>query len=158
MTFSWGKPVAAAVFSRADHLWVVFDRPRVADLAAVSGQAKVELAGMLRQVEQMASRRATILRFRIDARLHPAVSRLKDAWIVDLKANPMRPKSPIVVNPEPIAPGGPRVFLSALEAAEALAFEDPEVGDTLIVVPLAVPDQGVVTRRRFVQFAVLETL
>lgn len=158
LSFSWDKSTAAAVFSRAGHLWVVFDRPRVADLASVTGQIEVELSGLVDFAEQVPSRRATILRFRVGDLLRPTVSRMKDAWIVDLTPKAPRPYNPIVVSPEPIAPGGPRVFLSALEAGEVLAFEDPEVGDTLIVVPLARPDQGVVTRRRFVQFAILETV
>ncbi len=153
LVFPWAEPVATAVLHRAGHVWVVFDRPRMADLGGLAGG----LSGRVGLAEQLPSRRATVLRFRFHPALQPTVRREVGGWIVDMTAMPGPAADPILVEPQPTAAQGARVFLPVLATGRPHLIEDPEVGDSLIFVPVSAAGRGVGGRRRFVQFTVLRT-
>ena len=153
VAFPWQEPVAAAVFERGGYLWIVFDRLRRVDLSGLGP----DLKGLLGLAEQLPSTRSTVLRFRFDPALHPMVRRDQASWIVDMAPGTGRSDDPIFVDPQPVSPSGPRVFLPVVDTGKAVKIDDPEVGDKLVVVPVSVPGRGVNALRRFVQFSVLAT-
>ncbi len=153
VAFPWQEQVAAAVFERGGHLWVVFDQLRRVDLSGLGP----DLKGLVGLAEQLPSKSATVLRFRFDPALHPTVSRDQASWIVDMTKETSRSDDPIFVDPQPVSPSGPRVFLPVVDTGKAVKIDDPEVGDKLVVVPVSAPGRGVNALRRFVQFSVLAT-
>jgi len=132
LRFGWDRPVAAAVFRRGDALWAVFDFPSTQDVAALRRIAGRSITAL----EQRSHERATVLRLTVPPDLKPFVQRDGLDWILRLDPAPPPPGEPIVPVPEPKTDGGARLLLPVPEPATPLALTDPDVGDTLVVVPL----------------------
>ncbi|MCF8490679.1 MAG: tetratricopeptide repeat protein [Rhodospirillum sp.] len=146
LSFSWDRPTAAAAFRRAGFLWVVFDRYQEADIRAlrVTGGDAVKFA---EQVDIGPG--AMAVRFIVDPSFNPSFRREGLLWIMDLQRQPLRPKTPIEVTPQPRSPVGPRLYLPVAEGGDVVTFKDPEVGDTLIVVPVIPLGMGIYPARSY---------
>jgi hypothetical protein len=146
LSFSWDRPTAAAAFRRAGYLWVVFDRYQEADIRAlrVTGGDAVKFA---EQVDIGPG--AMAVRFIVDPAFNPSFRREGLLWIMDLQRQPLRPKIPINVTPQPRSPVGPRLYLPVAEGGDVVTFRDPEVGDTLIVVPVIPLGMGIYPTRSY---------
>jgi len=132
LRFDWDEPVAAAVFRRAEIVWVIFDRAQQVDVAALRAAGGNAIRGM----EQKPAEQATILRIDTAAGVNPSVRRDGLAWLIDFVKQPLQPQTPIEALAQATASAGTRVFLPVPEPGLALAVDDPEVGDTLVVVPV----------------------
>jgi tetratricopeptide (TPR) repeat protein len=77
------------------------------------------------------------LRLDTVAGINPSVRRDGLAWLLDFLKQPLQPQTPIEALAQATSPaGGARVYLPVPEPGTALAIADPEVGDTLVVVPV----------------------
>ncbi|WP_246135574.1 tetratricopeptide repeat protein, partial [Pararhodospirillum oryzae] len=133
LSFSWDRPTAAAAFRRAGYMWVVFDRYQQADIRAL----RVTGGDAVKFVEQIdAGPGVTAVRLIVDPAFNPSFRREGLLWIMDLQRQPLRPRTPIQVTPQPRSPVGPRLYLPVSEGGNVVQFQDPEVGDPLIVVPV----------------------
>lgn len=132
LSFPWNEPAAAAVFRRGGWTWVVFDRPKEMDLGLLRRLG----SGVVRDIEQIPSRSATVIRMLVEPGYNPSVRREGLLWVVDLLRQPWRPANPTSVEAQPKSPVGPRLFVPVAEGGRAMVLEDPEVGDRFIVVPL----------------------
>ena len=147
VAFAWSRPVAAAVFERAGHLWVVFDDPTRAKIDPIPAS----LADVLFMAEQLGDTSATALRFKLAQGMRPAVSRRDETWQLDFTATP-----PPLARPIPIrADNSAALVLIAAAAEKVLGIRDPEVGDTLSVIPLRELGQGIAGHHGYAQFDVL---
>ncbi|MDA1356116.1 MAG: tetratricopeptide repeat protein [Proteobacteria bacterium] len=149
----WDRRVGASVFRRMGYLWMVFDVPRIVDLSAL-GMAD-RMTGTITSADQLRAPGATVLRFGIAADLWPRVARSGNTWLVEMTDAPLPPAKPLLIRAEPSAKGGARVLVPTPGAGRAIKINDPEVGDTLIVVPVREPGVGVKTGRAFVQFDII---
>lgn len=132
LRFDWDEPVAAAVFRRAEILWVIFDRAQQVDVAALRASG----GNVIRGMEQVPAEQATILRIDAVAGVNPSVRRDGLAWLLDFVKQPLQPQTPIEALAQATPSTGTRVFLPVPEPGLAMAIDDPEVGDTLVVVPV----------------------
>ncbi|HEY1722806.1 MAG TPA: tetratricopeptide repeat protein [Magnetospirillaceae bacterium] len=150
----WDQPVGAAIFQRAGYLWIVFDRHQDVDiklLRRLGGEA-VTFA------EQMPSKSTTILRLILNPEYKPSVRRDGLLWVVDLTGEAIPPANPIDVQaPVPLA-NGTGMALSVKEPGSVLDFVDPEVGDTIVVVPVGQTSSGVYPGRDSPDLQLLQTL
>ncbi len=153
LIFAWPEPVAAAVFRRAGYLWVVFDELAGWDLSAITPDP----AGPVIAADQVPHRRATLLRFRLQPGLYPAVTRKEATWVVDLAEEASGVAHVIKVKPEPHAAMGARLFLPVVDLGERIEVTDPEVGDRLVTVPLEAAESGIAIERDFLEVKVLAT-
>lgn len=153
LRFMWDRRVGASVFRRMGYLWMVFDVPRIVDLGAL-GKSDT-MTGTILSADQLRAPGATILRFGIASDLWPRVARSGSTWMVELTDAPFPPAKPLLIRAEPSAKGGARVLVPTPGAGRTIKFDDPEVGDSLVVVPISEPGVGVKTGRGFVQFDVL---
>jgi tetratricopeptide (TPR) repeat protein len=153
MRFDWDRRVGAGVFRRMGYLWVVFDVPRIVDLAKLG--TTDGMTGAILSADQIAAPGATVLRFGIASDLWPRVARSGDAWLVEITDAPLPPAKPLLVRAEPSAKGGARVLVPTPGAERKIEFSDPEVGDSLAVVPVSEPGVGIKTGRAFVQFDIM---
>ena len=151
LRFEWDEPVAAAVFRRAGYLWAVFDKAVDLDmdrLRAAAGNA-------VHSMERLAARRATALRMKTVAGVNPRLRRDGLAWLLDLRQQIMEPETTIDVAPEPNSPVGTRLFLPVAEPGNVIALHDPEVGDTLVVIPVIPLGHGINLSYDYPQFSIL---
>ena len=149
--FQPGQPAAAAVFRRADSLWVVFASASPLDADRLAAQ----VAGVLGDAEAVPVSGGVALRFAVDEAEHVAVSRSALDWEVAVGGPPQPPAAPLTVESRPNHPRGGRLEVPTESAEIVLSVVDPEVGDELIVVPLTESGAGVVRGRRFVELSVL---
>ncbi|MCA0200601.1 MAG: tetratricopeptide repeat protein, partial [Proteobacteria bacterium] len=144
LTIPWTEPSAAAVFRRAEFLWVVFDRYQQVDVAKLAKEG----APYITFVEQLPYRNNTILRMVTRPDINPTTRRDGLSWVLDFRALPLRPTQAIEVNAQLERPQ-PNLFLPITEAGRTVAVEDPEVGDYLLIVPVIPLSYGVYPERTF---------
>jgi tetratricopeptide (TPR) repeat protein len=144
LTIPWEEPAAAAVFRRADYLWVVFDRYKQVDVARLAKEG----APYITFVEQLPYRNNTILRMVTRPDINPSTRRDGMNWVLDFRALPLRPTRAIEINAQLERPS-PNLFLSVGEAGRTVAVEDPEVGDYLLIVPVIPISYGIYPERTF---------
>jgi tetratricopeptide (TPR) repeat protein len=154
LSVSWEKPVAAAVFRRAGYLWLVFDRKQEVDtklLRRLGGEA-------VSAVEQIANRDATVLRLVVQADYAPSVRRDGLLWVIDLMHQPAEPKDPIPVIAPTAVSNGIGIILNVAEAGNVVTVADPEIGDTMQVVPVITLGAGVYPGRDTPDVELLSTV
>ena len=144
LTIPWDEPAAAAVFRRAEYLWVVFDRYEQVDVAKIAKDG----APYITFVEQLPYRNNTILRMVTRPDINPSTRRDGLNWILDFRSLPLRPTRAMDVNAQLDRPA-PNLFLPVAEAGRTVAVEDPEVGDYLIIVPVIPLGNGIYPARSF---------
>lgn len=151
MRFDWDEPVAAAVFRRADNLWVVFDTPTKVDTAAL----RASVGNIFHGIEQIPSERATVLRINTVAGVNPGLKRDGLAWIFEFRKRPLQARQPIEIKAQHDSPVGARLFIPVAEPGNAVPVNDPEVGDTIIVVPVIPLGYGVFQAYEYPQARIL---
>ncbi|MDX2223543.1 MAG: hypothetical protein SFV21_12385, partial [Rhodospirillaceae bacterium] len=144
LTIPFDEPAAAAVFRRADYLWVVFDRYKQVDVAELAKKG----APYITLIEQLPYRTNTILRMVTQPDINPSMRRDNLDWTLDFRALPLRPTRAVEVVPQLERPQ-PNLYIPLTEAGRTVAFEDPEVGDYLLVVPVIPLGYGVFPERTF---------
>ncbi len=153
LRFDWGEPVAAAVFRRAGFLWVVFDKPKDVDIAALRKAG----GNAIRAIERIPVDGATALRMDTVSGINPSLRRDGLAWLLDFQRQPLQPQSPIETQAQPNSTAGARLFLPVPQPGNAIAIPDPEVGDTVVAVPVIPLGHGVAQRREYPQVDILPT-
>ena len=141
--------IATAVFRRAGYIWLVIDTKIPTTVEDIPD----ELSGSIFLAEQRPHQSATVIRIRAREDLSPLWITDDDAWGLELVPRSVPPRAPVVVQREVDSPLGARVVLAVKKTGNRLTLEDPEVGDTMFVVPVNSPS-GVVANRAFLQFAI----
>lgn len=153
LTFSWPGPVKAAVFERAGFLWAVFDSE-----SGETFQPNSQMARFVASYAKVPRGDATIYRFVLNETVSASVHRQGNDWTVRLNnGNSQRPLAEIQVHREPAAAVGPRVFLPAGDVGKRITIIDPEVGDTLEVIPVGQPGAGIGNEIEFAEFVLLKS-
>ncbi|SLN77121.1 tetratricopeptide repeat protein [Oceanibacterium hippocampi] len=152
LVFAWHEATGLAAFERGGNWYFVFDRKAIVD----DGEVRAGYGSDIVEAEQVAHGGATVVRIRATDKVYPEVSRRDFRWIADFLPTPAPPLGKVIdVKPQPRAEGGPEIFFPVTDAAPRVSFTDPEVGDTIIAVPLLSEGPGVATGRAFTQFEVL---
>ncbi len=155
LRFAWPTRVAAATFKRGPYVWVVFNKTSKLDLDAVKQTADT----LYPDIEQLPTPGATVLRIARPSSGGVMATKAGDSfeWNIVLISSPQLPQDKIRVDVNTEPPLPPHVFLAMPEVVNPVTIEDPDLGDTLLVVPLYQPGQGLAPTRRFIEFALLES-
>lgn len=154
LTVPWDKLVSAAIYIRGNQLWMLFDHYGEVPLTKLP--PKFFISG-----KQIPDRQSTILKLT----LSPALTKNTDGlwaareqnnWVLYYGKQPPADKPILLTTPEET--GVNEIKLVARHAAEPFNMSDPEIGDTLFIVPLRDPGNHVIQGRRFVEFDVLPTI
>lgn len=153
LTFDFATPTAAAVFNRADTLWLVFDSKADIDLAAL----KDEATRTIRSAELTRAPDADIVRIKLDRPRLASVRADGPAWTLEIGDSIAAPAHALDLNRSLI--GTNRSTMSIpLEAPHALhRLTDPEARDQILVVTAFPPVRGVIHKQNFVEFRALAT-
>ncbi len=152
LRFEWPSATSAAVFSRADAVFIVFALPTALDLAEPLAKGQ-QVFGSLTQA---ATKDATILRVVARAGLAPSVRRDGPAWIVEFRPQAASVDAPIAFEAHPESTPA-KIVLHVSGAGAPVRLADPDLGD-LVVVPVADLGRGVSVPVDFVDFAVLPSV
>lgn len=154
LAFEWSRPVAAAVFVRAGHLWAAFDAPPGAATAPFPPPPGPSLEPYLGPGELVDVPDATLVRYPLRRPIPMQVTHEQGTWRVLAMARPSPPE------PVPAARVGspPGLRLEARDGGRVLEAVDPEVGDRLGIWPIRPPGHGQPRARRLVALELLPTL
>jgi tetratricopeptide (TPR) repeat protein len=151
LSFPFLTPTAAAVFHRADSLWIVFDSKSAIDLAALNGEASRTIRG----AEFTRDGDTGIVRIRLD---HPHLSSIATdgpGWTVTIGDTMVDPTRALDIARNMIGPNRASVAVSFEEPHQLHRIRDSEVGDDLFVVTGFAPARGFVNEQDFVEFRAL---
>jgi tetratricopeptide (TPR) repeat protein len=148
LTVPFAAAPPAAVFARADTVWLVFDTAASLDVAAIAHE-------VIREVSVSQQSNLQILRVKLERPRLISAAIEEGAWTVHLADAVVMPAQPV---------GVMRNVGSTPRASAHVPFEDPrnmhritdpDVGDALVVVTAMGPPRGIAKTQAFVDFRAL---
>ena len=152
LSFPFATPTPAAVFHRADTLWLVFDSNADIDLGALDGEA----SNTIRSAEVTRAPDADIVRIKLDRPRLASVDVDGAGWTVQIGDAGARADAR--ARPSPATSSAPTASASPFRSTSrtrCTGSTDPDVGDTLLVVTAFGPARGFVNEQDFVEFRAL---
>jgi tetratricopeptide (TPR) repeat protein len=151
LSFAFTTATAAAVFNRADTLWIVFDSAADIDLSALDGEASRTIRG----AEFSHAPDADIVRIKLD---HPHLSTVDidgPVWTVQIGDSAIDTTRALTLTRNLIGPNRSSVTIPFDAPHLVHRLDDPDAGDTLVVVTAFPPARGFINARDFVEFRML---
>ncbi|HXW30431.1 MAG TPA: tetratricopeptide repeat protein, partial [Xanthobacteraceae bacterium] len=151
LVFPFAARTAAAVFGRADTVWLVFDSVVPIDITKLVAQP----IGMVRSAAVTRSPSGQVVRIKLDRPKLTSLEASGTTWAVTIGDMVLEPTSPLSLGRSIISGGRPAAVI-ALEGPQRVEhLSDPEIGDALIVVTAFGPTRGFLKTQEFVEFRVL---
>jgi len=153
VTFSFAGlgDAPAAVFERAGTVWALFET----DAEIEKPELTEEHTRFVDAVETVNADGLRGLRMRLASNALVTAQLQDEIWSVAIGETVLRPPGPLPVRRGVQPDGGGKLFAIAPDAAMTRRITDPEIGDTLAIVPLPYPVRGVVSPRQTVDLEVL---
>lgn len=149
--FPWGRDVAASVFKRGDYLWVIFDALAEMDLSGFKRGSHFSIG----ELADFSTSDLTFIRLELGPRALVMVQPEHHAWRVILGETSASSTDNIELMTDVTKPGQARVYTDLPSANKVHHLEDPEVGDDIIVVTALGPAQGLMSKRKYIDFLAL---
>jgi len=144
MRFIWPIETALAAFERGGSLWVVFDQPYSFNPKGLV-DGGVKFTDRVASVAQRPHQDAIILQFKLKSPQTAVVERDQNNWLVYLKDTPAQPRFPLKPTTSGQAGQGQQIFVAATDIGRKVEFEDPDVGDLLVTLPMLKQGNGIPT-------------
>jgi tetratricopeptide (TPR) repeat protein len=151
LTFPFGTPAPAAVFHRADMLWLVFDSKAAIDLTALDGESSRTIRGY----DFTQTDGADIVRLKLDRPHLSSVAADGAVWTVEIGDSVLEPSHALDITRNLIGPNRSSVTVAFDEPQKMHRLTDPEIGDTLDVVTGFAPARGFIDAQDFIEFRAL---
>jgi tetratricopeptide (TPR) repeat protein len=151
LTFAFKTPVGAAVFQRADTLWLVFDSKAKIDLSALDG----EPSHTIRAVEFSHSGAADVVRLKLDRPRLSSVTADGGVWTLNIGDTVIDPTHALELTRNLIGADRSSVSIPFENAKHVYQIADPDVGDRLFVVTALGPPRGIIDEQDLIEFHAL---
>jgi hypothetical protein len=151
LRFPFADPTPAAVFRRADMLWLVFDSNADIKLAGLRNDPShnIKSATVTRQ------RGVSIVRIKLERPRLASVATEGATWVVNIGSQVIEPTRPLGITRNGAGQSRPTVAIMIDDPREVHQLEDPEAGDSLLLVTALAPARGFVNGQDFVEFRLL---
>jgi hypothetical protein len=153
LTVPFAQATPAAVFTRADSLWMVFDSETPLDISQIARDG----GAIVRDALRVPLQRGQAIRVRLNRPQLVGVTADGTSWVVhaaDVLASPPQPLSALRNIADPARAS---VTVPFDEPGRVHRLVDPDAGDVVVVVTGKLPVRGFVKQQRFVEFAFLES-
>ncbi len=151
LSFPFLTPTGAAVFRRADTLWIVFDSKADLDLSALSGES----SRTIRAAELTRTPDADIVRIKLDRPHLSSVAADGALWVVEIGNSTLEPTHALDLTRNLVGPNRSSLSVTLEGPRQLHRLNDPEAGDQLLVVTALPPARGFVHSQDFVEFRAL---
>jgi len=152
LRFPFATPTPAAIFRRADVLWLVFDSAAPIDLAAFAADSsKVIRDATFTRGENGAA----VVRLRLSRPRLTSADTEGANWIVKIGDTVSVPTQALAVTRLPVGKGRAKIAIPFDDARQVHRLTDPDIGDRLIVVTALAPTRGFVKAQSFVEMRAL---
>ncbi|WP_298255256.1 tetratricopeptide repeat protein [Bradyrhizobium sp.] len=158
LSFPMPTGTAAALFRRANTLWLMLDSKKPINLDPVRGQGGAAVA----DVSIVPLEKGQAVRFRLNRPQLPSISGEDLAtgtiWTVTFADTVTTPSQALSAIRNIADPAIANVTVPLKQAGSLHRFKDPDVGDTLFVVTARPPARGFIRRQDFVELSLLESI
>lgn len=156
VTFTFATPTPAAMFRRADTVWLVFDKTGSIDLDAIRAKA----GSIIGDVSPLPLDKGQAIRIRLNRPQMPSLESDPRGggieWTLTF-ADRVAPPLPLMVLRNITDPALANVSVPLANPGQLYRLVDPDAGDTLLVVTAPPPVRGFIKRQDFVEFSLLES-
>ena len=151
ITFPFATPTPAAMFRRADTVWMVFDTEATVAISALNA----EQGKAIRSATSQRVRDIALVRVKLERPQLISVAADGNAWVVTIGNEVVEPTRPLQISRH-IAGSARSSVTVSIDAARSLhRLEDPDAGDLLYVITAAAPARGLLKSQDFVEFRAL---
>ncbi|MGN8548909.1 tetratricopeptide repeat protein [Bradyrhizobium sp. 13971] len=158
VTFSFPGATPAALFRRADTVWMVFDTAEAIDVDPVRAKA----GSLISDVSRIALEKGQAVRFRLNRPQMPSLEsddRSRGvSWTLTFADRVQKPPLPLTVVRNISEPSLANVSVPLANPGQLHRLVDPDAGDTLWVVTAPPPTRGIIKRQDFVELSLLESI
>ena len=152
LRFDWANPAGAAVFRRGEAVWLVFDTPATLDVSKAP-------RGVSQYSRMQAFKGRDYSAVRIIAPRSTPIAIVGEGASWTLVLGPGPKVEPGKISVERDGESAEAALTAVLAGATAsIWLDDPAVGDRIAVVTALAPSKGLVSRRDFVEMALLPTI
>jgi tetratricopeptide (TPR) repeat protein len=149
--FPFASATPAAVFRRADTLWLVFG----SDDAIAIGPLEHEIGRSIKGVSRTHARDAEFVRIRLDRPMLVSAYTDGTVWNITLGSEAVEPSRPLGLNRSRTSASRSSISVLLDDPRDLYRIEDPEAGDTLLIATALAPARGFVKVQDFVEFRLL---
>ena len=158
LTFSFAAATSAALFRRADTVWLVFDSTKPIDIEPIRSKA----GSIIADVSQLPLEKGQAIRIRLNRPQLPSLTGDDQPgganWTVTFADTMRTPTQPLVAIRNIADPAFANVTVPLARAGLLHRLVDPDAGDTLMVVTAPPPVRGFIKRQDFVELSLLESI
>ncbi|WP_076858770.1 hypothetical protein [Bradyrhizobium mercantei] len=158
VTFSFPAATPAALFRRADTVWLVFDTPEAIDVDPIRAKG----GSLISDVSRIALEKGQAVRFRLNRPQMPSLEsddRSRGvSWTLTFADRVQKPPLPLSVVRNISEPSLANVSVPLANPGQLHKLVDPDAGDTLWIVTAPPPTRGIIKRQDFVELSLLESI
>ncbi len=158
LTFAFPAATPAALFRRADTVWLLFDSTKLIDIEPIRGQG----GSVIGDISAMPLEKGQAVRFRLNRPQLPSLTGEDQPggtnWTVTFADAMLTPTQPLAVLRNIADPALANVSVPLPKAGLLHRLVDPDAGDTLMVVTAMPPARGFIKRQDFVELSLLESI
>jgi hypothetical protein len=164
LTFGFNEPTPAALFRRADTVWLVFDSEKPLDVSAV----RREGGALIADVERRPVDKGQAIRIRLN---RPQLASLSAGdpdgvtpvaagrrWVVMFADTVQKPSRALTAQRNVVDRMHASVTVPLAGTGKLHRIVDPDSGDALMVVTALPPAQGFIRHQEFVEFSLRESI
>jgi tetratricopeptide (TPR) repeat protein len=151
LTFPFAGATPAAVFRRADAVWLVFDAGAPIDVSKLVTQP----IGAVRSATVTRTEGGQVVRIKVDRPRLTSLEADGPTWVVSIGDLVLEPTRPLAIARAAPAPQRTSAVIAFETPQQLHRLADPEVGDTLLVVTALGPPRGFLRPQSFVEFHAL---
>ncbi len=158
LTFSFAAATPAALFRRADTVWLVFDSTRPIDIEPIRSRGGAVIA----DASLLPLEKGQAIRIRLNQPQMPSLTSDDQAgganWTLTFADAMQTPTQPLTATRNISDPAHANVSVTLPGHGRLHRLLDPDAGDTLLVVTAPPPVRGFIREQDFVEMALLESI
>jgi tetratricopeptide (TPR) repeat protein len=158
LTFSFATATPAALFRRADTVWLVFDSTKPIDVEPIRSKGGAIIA----DVTRLPLEKGQAIRIRLNRPQMPSLTGGEQAgginWTLTFADTMRTPAQPLVATRNITDPAHANVTVALSKTGLLHRLVDPDAGDTIMVVTALPPVRGFIKRQDFVELSLLESI
>ena len=156
LTISFAQATPAALFRRADAVWLVFDSTKPLDVEPIRAKG----GALIGDVNRLDLPQGQAIRLRLNRPQIPSLtgSDAGNEWTVTFADTMQAPPQPLMAIRNITDPALANVTVPLAKPGLMHRFTDPDAGDNLMVVTAPLPVRGFIKRQDFVELSLLESI
>ena len=158
VTFSFAAATPAALFRRADTVWLIFDSTKPFEVAPIREKG----GAIVSDVSRLPLEKGQAIRIRLNRpqmpSLEPDDRSIGTNWTLTFADRVQKPPLPLMVVRNITDPKFANVSVPLANPGQLHRLADPDAGDMLWVVTAPPPTHGLIKRQDFVELSLLESV